>query len=107
MPVDVELDTVTIAEFRRVGGQRGRLGGVVRREATEGLGARVRRRPVAAPAHGPVPVDVGAHGRRVAARLPVLSPEAVCRLRVDEAWAFDEIGRSICQLGLVRVGVWV
>lgn len=86
MPVDVELDAAQVAELGGVGGERGRLGGVVRREAAEGLGGRARRRPVAAPAYAPVAVDVGAHGRRVAARLSVLAPEAVRRLRVDEAW---------------------
>jgi hypothetical protein len=85
VPVDVELDAVPVAQLAGVGGQGGRLGRVVGREAAEGLGARRRRRTLAAPADEPVAVDVCPDGRRVLARLPVLAPETVRCLGVYEA----------------------
>ena len=86
VPVDVELDAVQVPQLLRVGSEGCCLGGVVRREPAEGLGARVRRGPVAAPAHEPVPVDICADCCRVSARLSVLAPEAVRCLCVYEAF---------------------
>lgn len=87
MPVDVELDALRGLDGGELVDEGCRLGGVACGGAAEVLGAGAGGGAAGdVPLVGPVAVDVVAETGAAAGGLPVLAPETVVGLGVEEAW---------------------